>query len=50
MKNKKCKVCGNLTGYVFNINFKQTHICNDCARCITLQQIKWMFDKLGESR
>ena len=43
MKNKsvkmKCKVCGNATNVIFNINFKKVYICESCANMITLQQI-----------
>ena len=38
---KKCKVCGALTDTVFNINFKATPICEECARSIFLQQATW---------
>jgi hypothetical protein len=38
---KKCKVCGAKTKVVFNINFKATPICEDCATSIFLQQAKW---------
>ena len=38
---KKCKVCGELTDTVFNINLKATPICEECARRIFLQQATW---------
>ena len=38
---KKCKVCGELTNTVFNINLKATPICEECARRIFLQQATW---------
>ena len=38
---KKCKVCGELTNTVYNINLKATPICEECARCIFLQQATW---------
>ena len=38
---KKCKVGGELTNTVFNINLKATPICEECARRIFLQQATW---------
>ena len=38
---KKCKVCGEKTEVVFNINFKATPICESCATSIFLQQAQW---------
>ena len=35
-----CKVCNKETNIVFNINWKKTSICNNCANAITLQQIQ----------
>ena len=40
--SKKCKLCGEETPNVFNINFDATPICEDCAMSITLQQINWI--------
>lgn len=38
---KKCKVCGDKTNNVFNINFKAIPICENCATTIFLQQANW---------
>lgn len=38
---KKCKVCGDKTEVVFNIDFKATPICEGCANVIFLQQAQW---------
>ena len=38
---KKCKVCGDKTDSVFNINFKMVPICEPCAESIFLQQATW---------
>lgn len=38
---KKCKVCGDPTDVSFNIGFKKTPICENCAISIFLQQAKW---------
>jgi len=50
MKNKsvkmKCKVCGNATNVIFNINFKKVYICEGCANMITLQQIISIIPKI----
>jgi len=42
---KKCKVCGEKTQVIFNINFKATPICESCARAITMQQVTDMCSK-----
>lgn len=36
---KKCKICGEKTEVVFNLNLKAVPICEDCANAIVLQQI-----------
>jgi len=36
-----CKVCGDKTEVVFNIDFRATPICERCATAIFLQQAKW---------
>lgn len=41
MKKEPCVVCGDKTQVVFNINFKATHICEDCATKIFIQQAVW---------
>lgn len=50
---KECKVCGDKTEVVFNIDFKATPICESCATAIFLQQAKWytetQVEKLGQS-
>lgn len=38
---KKCKVCGDKTSTIFNIDFKPVHICEKCAALIFLQQAQW---------
>ncbi len=38
---KKCKICGEKTKNVFNIDFNATPICESCATSIFLQQAKW---------
>jgi len=38
---KKCKVCGDKTEVIFNINFTKTPICESCATSIFLQQAQW---------
>lgn len=38
--NKECIICQRKTQNVFNIKFKATAICEDCANIIALQQIK----------
>lgn len=40
-KVTKCKVCGDETKVIFNIKFKKTHICENCATQIFLQQAVW---------
>jgi hypothetical protein len=40
-KENKCKVCNSKTTTVFNINFKATAICEDCAKAIFIQQANW---------
>lgn len=36
-----CKVCGESTSTIFNINLKATPICEGCAVKIFLQQAQW---------
>lgn len=43
--SKKCKVCGEKTNTVFNIDFKATPICEPCAVSIFLQQAIWYSKK-----
>lgn len=38
---EKCKICGEKTEVIFNIDFKAVHICEGCATAIFLQQAKW---------
>ena len=45
---KKCKVCGDKTEVVFNIDFKATPICEGCASAIFLQQAKWYAETQGQ--
>ena len=37
----KCKICGEKTNTVFNINLKAVTICENCANSIFLQQSVW---------
>lgn len=37
----KCKLCGNKTVVVFNIEFKKVHVCEECAVVIFIQQAAW---------
>ena len=45
---KKCKVCGDKTEVVFNIDFKALPICEECATAIFLQQAKWYAETQGQ--
>jgi len=38
---KPCKICGDLTETVFNVNFEATPICEYCAERIFIQQAMW---------
>ncbi len=38
---KNCRICGDDTEIVFNIDFKATPICEECATAIFSQQAKW---------
>ena len=38
---KKCKLCDEKTDVSFNIDFKKTPICEECATAIFLQQANW---------
>lgn len=38
---KNCKVCGEKTNTVFNINLTATPICESCGASIFLQQAQW---------
>lgn len=38
---KPCKLCGEETPNVFNINFEATPICEWCAQRIFIQQANW---------
>ena len=40
----KCKVCGEKTPMVVNINFTATPVCQNCCDTITLQNVKWLVD------
>jgi hypothetical protein len=41
---KKCKVCEFETEVIFNIDFKEISICENCATSIFLQQARWYVD------
>lgn len=41
MAENKCRVCGDKTETIFNIDFKATPICEGCAGIIFLQQAQW---------
>jgi ribosome-binding protein aMBF1 (putative translation factor) len=38
---RKCKLCGDLTDTVFNIDFKAVPVCEGCAASVFLQQANW---------
>lgn len=38
---KNCKICREKTKNTFNIDFKATPICENCAERIFLQQAQW---------
>ena len=38
---KNCKICGDQTKNVFNIDFSAVPICEGCANAIFLQQATW---------
>lgn len=38
---QKCKLCGDKTQSVFNIDFKAVPICEPCAEAVYLQQATW---------
>lgn len=40
-KIEKCKICGEPTKVIFNINFEAIPICENCATRIFLQQAQW---------
>lgn len=42
---KKCKVCGDNTKTIFNINLKAVAICENCAAAIFIQQAKWYINQ-----
>ena len=46
---KKCKVCGDKTTSVFNIDFKAIPICEYCAMSILLQEAHWLVKKERDS-
>lgn len=35
----ECKLCGEETNTIFNINFKAVNICDDCSLTITKQEV-----------
>ena len=37
--NKKCRICGEYSGWVFNINLKSVPICDNCSKSITKQTV-----------
>jgi ribosome-binding protein aMBF1 (putative translation factor) len=39
---EKCKICGNNTNSIVNINFKKIPLCNSCASCIMIQQAQYL--------
>jgi len=45
-----CKVCGNKTGCVYNINLEAVSICECCGRSIAHQEIEDMFLALKEGK
>lgn len=47
---EKCKLCDEITGNVFNIDFEAVPICEDCATAIFMQQAQWYSKHLYEHR
>ena len=45
---ENCKICGFKTEVVFNIDFKATPICEDCASSIFIQQASWYVKERGQ--
>lgn len=43
---KKCKICGDKTEVVFNIEFKAVPVCEGCAEAIFLQQSEWYVQEI----
>lgn len=41
--NQECKVCGDMTKCIYNINFIATPICENCGRAIAKQEIDYLF-------
>lgn len=39
-----CRLCGEKTKTVFNIDFKAVPVCEDCASSIFIQQSSWYVD------
>lgn len=48
-KKCKCKLCGDKTTTIFNLDFKPVHICESCAQIIFLQQAVW-YTKQNEKK
>ena len=46
---KKCRICDNDTENIFNIEFKATPICENCATSLFLQQAKWYTENKGQN-
>lgn len=38
---KKCKVCGDKTKWVVNINLKAVAVCHKCSKAIFIQTADW---------
>jgi len=45
---KKCKLCGDKTKVVFNINWKPVPICEGCVGSIFIQQARWYVETHGQ--
>lgn len=41
---KDCKVCGDKTNNLFNINLSAEPICEKCVVSIIKQQLEWLID------
>lgn len=40
-KKEACKLCGNMTAAVFNINLRAVPVCESCSSSIFIQQASW---------
>lgn len=54
MAKNPCKLCGEPTMSVYNINLKAVPICDGCGNAIFMQQATWLgkneWDRIKEQR